>query len=928
MRILLTYFFILPTVLVFSQKNAACDLDIGPDALVCNNAVFSLNPNPVPGNYSWIGPANLSCTDCPTPQVTGLTTGVYTFIATVVTPDCMDTDTLTVTVINGEAPQFTISSDREVCAGDSVHLGGPAVPGTFYNWFSVPSGFGSFLSDPPAVPSLTTTYYLSVSNASCPLPMLDSVTITPVSISIQITPNTDTLKICRGRSRVLQVTVTPSGLPLVWSPDTGLTISGNGTSVVASPLVSTLYTVQTAIGTCVKKEQVYFSVDTLPADLKIRPADTTLCQVAEVLLWSPNVDTLLFPGITFKWTRTPQTALLTPDSLQNLTVKPNQTTLYRRVTRYGECSDTASALVRVVPPVAFSAVPKLVSICPGDSVVLKLVYTPGVTDILWSPANGLSCTACDSVVARPGASGTYVVSGKNQDCPLSDTVQITVLPLAPLLFPANKTICLGDTITLNGLFDPTAKYTWTSTHPGFGTDTVPNPQFRPSQSATYFVMTNNGCIGRDSVRIEVETATLTLSNDTTICKGNSATITAMTNIPGTGFQWVDAATGQPVGTNRVLAVMPAQTTQYVALFAYGNGCQLADTVTVTVSGEVPQIVFPDPVERQLCPSESLLLNLGSVLPGASYTWSATPADTTLVPMDPSPDVSPSRNTTYTVTAILGNCKTMQTVDVFAYSATLFATADTILCAENSVTLTAQGSDPLGRFTWDSGETAASILKSPASDTSFIVTYTYGDTCTIRDTVFVDWVPNFDLQISCLPDTNALDIGVPVALFAVVSPPQNLTGFTFMWQETTVDTKTLPFTTESIEVVPGTNDTLGAFVRYILTVTSKDGCVQIVEKTFSLIFPKIGFPNAFTPDNDGNNDTFEMILFEGNAYVERMEIYNRWGGLVFESNDTNASWDGTFKGERVPSDVYVYKVVWRRGDGALQPVAVGDVTVLR
>ncbi|MEQ1744145.1 MAG: T9SS type B sorting domain-containing protein [Saprospiraceae bacterium] len=928
MRILSTFFFILPTVLVFSQKNAACDLNIGPDALVCNNAVFLLNPNPVSGNYTWTGPAGLSCTDCPSPLLSGLTTGVYTYVAMVVTPDCVDTDTLTVTVINGEAPQYTISPDREVCMGDSVHLGGPAVAGTFYNWVSVPLGFGSFLSDPAAVPTATTTYYLSVSNASCPLPVLDSVTITPVTITIQVTPNADTLHVCRGRTRVMQAAVMPSGLPLAWSPLTGLQVNGNGTAAVATPLVSTLYTVQASIGTCVKKMQVYISVDTLPTDLKIRPADTTLCQMGEVLLWSPNVDTMLFPGITFKWTRTPQTTILTPDSLQNLLVKPNQTTLYRRVTRYGECADTASALVRVVPPVVFSAAPKLVSICPGDSASFKLTYTPGVTDIVWAPANGLSCTACDSVVARPDSSETYVVLGKNQTCPLSDTVRVTVLPLAPLQFPSSKTICIGDTVTLNELFDLAAKYTWTSTHPGFGTDTLPNPWFRPSQTATYFVTTNNGCIGKDSVRIEVETATLTLSNDTTICKGLSATLTAMTNIPGTGFQWVDAATGQPVGTNRVVTVTPDLPTQYIAFFSYGNGCQLTDTVTVGVSGEVPQLVFPAPAERQLCPGESLPLNLGPVLPGATYTWLATPADTTLVSNDPSPDVSPSRNTTYTVTATLGNCTTVQAVEVFAYSATLDLTADTILCAENAVTLAAQGSDPLGRYAWNSGETTASILKSPAGDTSFIVTYTYGDTCTIRDTVFVDVVPNFDLAISSLPDTNALDIGSPVTLFAVVTPPQSLSGFTFVWQETTVDTKTLPFTAESIEVVPGTNDTLGAFVRYILTVTSKDGCVQIAEKTFQLIFPKIGFPNAFTPDNDGNNDTFEMILFEGNAYVERMEIYNRWGGLVFQSTDPKAAWDGTFKGERVPSDVYVYKVVWRRGDGALQPVRVGDVTVLR
>lgn len=926
MNIQPTVFFILLTVSAFSQSNSACDLNLGPDVLVCNNARFTLNPNPIPGTYQWSGGAGLSCPDCPSPEVSGLTTGVYTFIATITTPDCTGADTLLVTVINGQSPQYEISADRGVCQGDTVQLGGAAVAGTFYNWFSAPAGFGSFDENPSTVVAGPTTYYLSASNGSCPLQVLDSVKITPVLLELQLAP-TDTVRLCRGRSRTLQATVNPAGTPLSWSPlAAGLQVNPNGVTAVATPLNSTLYTVTASLDGCVRERRVFLAVDSLPFDLKIRPADTTICQGAEVVLQSPLYNSIDFPGISFKWTRTPQTTLLTPDSLLNIAVQPGQTTLYRRITRFGVCADTSSAVVQVVPTAQFIATPAQSTICPGESVGIKLTYSPGVTGITWSPAAGLSCTTCDSVLARPVVTTTYTVTGTNQGCPVSASVTVELKPLAPVQFPSDVNLCLGDSVVLNEVFDPTASYAWTSTHPGFGTDTLPNPTFRPTETATYVVTTNNGCIGRDSVRITVNSAALTTSNDTTICRNAPLVLTAMTSIPGTAFQWLNAQAGLVEGTVRTLSVMPSQTTPYVAFFTYGDGCLLTDTVLVTIAGEAPQIVFPS--DRQLCPGETIGLNLGPVLPGSEYTWSANPPDPTLVFDDENPEVTPAQNTIYTVTATLGNCVITRSVDVLAYTATLTVTPDTTLCAESKIELTALGSDPNGRYAWSTGEAAASITKTPAGDTIFIVAYTFGDTCTLRDTVRVDVVPTFTLDIQCVPDTNAIAIGTTVSLTAAVTPAQNLSNFTFVWQETTVDTKTLPFTTETIDVMPATNDTVGAAVRYTLIATSPSGCVKVSEKTFRLIFPRVRFPNAFTPDGDGNNDQFRMVVLEGSAQVERLEIYNRWGGLIFESTDPNATWDGTSNGKPVPSDVYIYRMMWRRGDGALQPVVKGDVSVLR
>lgn len=65
------------------------------------------------------------------------------------------------------------------------------------------------------------------------------------------------------------------------------------------------------------------------------------------------------------------------------------------------------------------------------------------------------------------------------------------------------------------------------------------------------------------------------------------------------------------------------------------------------------------------------------------------------------------------------------------------------------------------------------------------------------------------------------------------------------------------------------------------------------------------PNTFTPNGDGMNDTFGV---SGEAIKNfNMVIYNRWGQKIFETNDANNQWDGTFNGTKVSVGAYVYNV---------------------
>ncbi|MCB0794150.1 MAG: gliding motility-associated C-terminal domain-containing protein [Flavobacteriales bacterium] len=97
---------------------------------------------------------------------------------------------------------------------------------------------------------------------------------------------------------------------------------------------------------------------------------------------------------------------------------------------------------------------------------------------------------------------------------------------------------------------------------------------------------------------------------------------------------------------------------------------------------------------------------------------------------------------------------------------------------------------------------------------------------------------------------------------------------------------------------------------------------------------IVIPNAFTPTGNGgglydptdlSNDVF--YPFARSVSEFNMRIYDRWGELIFESNDIRQGWDGTYRGELSPQDVYVYQVNVRFVDGK-QSQRIGDVTLFR
>jgi gliding motility-associated-like protein len=89
---------------------------------------------------------------------------------------------------------------------------------------------------------------------------------------------------------------------------------------------------------------------------------------------------------------------------------------------------------------------------------------------------------------------------------------------------------------------------------------------------------------------------------------------------------------------------------------------------------------------------------------------------------------------------------------------------------------------------------------------------------------------------------------------------------------------------------------------------------------------LDMPDAFTPDGDGNNDLF-IVRGWGLKSLMEFKIYNRWGQLIFETDDIGTGWDGTYNRQPQSIDTYVYFVKAKTYSGAALEKK-GVVTLLR
>jgi gliding motility-associated-like protein len=123
------------------------------------------------------------------------------------------------------------------------------------------------------------------------------------------------------------------------------------------------------------------------------------------------------------------------------------------------------------------------------------------------------------------------------------------------------------------------------------------------------------------------------------------------------------------------------------------------------------------------------------------------------------------------------------------------------------------------------------------------------------------------------------------------------------------------------------------ISNISVYVESNGCFSEIETTTVNISvcPEVIYyiPNSFTPDDDEHNQVFEVVFTSGFSPAEfHLEIWNRWGEIVWESFDHNAKWDGTYGGKPCQSGIYTWKIRFGNEDNDGFNLINGHVNLLR
>jgi len=419
----------------------------------------------------------------------------------------------------------------------------------------------------------------------------------------------------------------------------------------------------------------------------------------------------------------------------------------------------------------------------------------------------------------------------------------------------NDTICENTSVTFSNTSNG-FQYYW-DFGDGSPIDTTTNPTHLYTGPGTYTVqliaVDSNSCNVADTTYLQIVVLpepTINLGNDTTICGPVSVVLDATT--AGCTYLWSTGATS-PIITATSAA------TYWVIV---DNGvCSATDTMVIN-SFALPNIGS----DTTVCSGQNVLLDAGN--PGSTYLWS-TGAQTQTITV--------SASGIYWVDVTSGSCTFRDSIDLQVLVVQQPNLGlDTSVCPGTQVTYTMN--DPNATFVWSDGSTGNSFTADTAG--TYWVVASVGS-CVLTDTVQLAFLASVELGSSVslcdLAQGLTLDAGNP--------------GSQYIWNTGE--------TSQTIEVTEA-----GVYYVDVLN-TSNCALTDTIEVSGDIGGGVMFTPNTFTPNNNGRNDVFYAY---GSSIVKfHMEIYDRWGMLLFTSDDINTGWDGKYKGTIVQQDTYVVKL---------------------
>ena len=851
--------------------------------------------------WSWTGPNGfVDFTQSPLINlVTIQASGIYS-VSVVDGNGCVGTGTISVAV--NPLPIVTVNSTA-ICLGQTI-ANLTALGANNYTWSLGTSPSNS--ANVTASPGNTSTFTVTGTD-------LNGCQDTSVAmVTVNSLPNVfvNSPAICPG----LPANLTATGA-FTYSWTSG-TIPAFGSVVVVNPISTSQYTVTgTDVNGC---ESVYVSTVTVNAQLVIDAGlEDTVCVGDNVILNATGSF-----GTTYTWN---PGALI--GAAQNFSATATTTFTVSGIDGNG-CLGLDSVLINVPANIVLNAggfSTTCNGVCDGQIVVLASPISGSFAQYSYLWQNGGSTLPSVNGICA----GTYTVTvTNNAGCFATATATVTE-PIAVLANASNVTsttcnsVCDGSvTITANG-GTPPYTYNWSS----LGSGSAPNNLCAGSYTCAVTDMQN--CSTPVTVVISEPPVMTVLINPTAaICIGQASILTAVASGGNGGYNYTWTGGTNPTNTS-IVSTSPVSTSIYtVSVIDVNNCAPVVASITVTVNAPLNVVASSNVT---LCAGQAA--NMSATASGGNgvyqYNWATGTTPTT----GSNVSAIPMGTTTYTVTVTdaCGTPPSMDSVVVTVNSLpTLSITSSAIAgCAPLCSNFTINSNPAMSAATWSfTNGTVAN--GSPVNNICFSTVGTYGATITVIDingcqnsftnSTIVVVYPNPIAAFSYSP-IPASEIN-PVIKFTDSSYGAAINGW--MWHFGNLGDSSSVFQNPTFDY-----GVAGSYEVW-LSVSTINGCVDSVVHTV-VIDPEfiIYVPNAFSPNEDGTNEFFFPKGVGVDEKNYQMWVYDRWGNMIFTTDDWAKGWNGKVQGhdEVVQEDVYVWKIRLKTFDGQSKSF-VGHVTVVK
>jgi gliding motility-associated-like protein len=776
------------------------------------------------------------------------------------------------------------------------------------------------------------TYKCVYADNKCPIPNVDSIVL--VVPSVATTANFTFSNVCfPSPIQLTDSSHTSFGTIASWDWKFGDTTTQSQQSPSHVYASDGFYNVQLLVTTsdgC--KDSITKSISIFPKP-NANFTFTNKCNGTAVPLNSTS--TINNPGLINSWNWAfGDNTNGTGSSTTHLYASPGNYDVRLIVTSTNMCSDTVTKQDTVFnnPVAGFS----YADVCLGDSmhfISTSTVNSPAtISNYLWNFEIGGGTSTLQATAYKYSSSGVYSVTlviTTADGCSDASTAQVKVYAPPVSTFSVND-VCLFDTAVFinaspNPTLDTIGSWTW-----NYGDGTALNtnvwsPHHLYADTGKYYVnlITRTSILGcADTLQDSILVFPMPIAGFTSVdvCFKDSMYFNDISTVTGsgsvTGWLWnLGDASALSVVQNPVHLYTSNATFPVTLVVTTNNGCK--DTVNRNV------VVHPNPTASystaNVCLGSNTSFTDQSTIPPTDTIqfWIWNYGDTT--PLNTSPTNShlyaaAGHDTVQLLVISTFGCKdSVSKISVVNPNPVVsFIGVDSVGCETLCVNFQDQSSiltGANGSWLWgfgDNNSTGTSVnpsycynndsIYSPIYYTvSLTVTSDSGCVTTLTKNNYITVYPKPIANFSVQP--NATSIIDPVIAISDLSVGANF----WIWNYGDMDTTTSP------SPLPHTYADTGAYVISLL-VTTNYGCVDSTNRTIT-VDPNFLFyiPNSFTPNGDGINDTFTG---QG-IFVKEFEmfIYDRWGNLVFYSNNIARPWNGKVNdgSEIAQQDVYVYSI---------------------